>query len=100
MGKSFAKKLKEVGGQNPIEAAKCGCKIYHGPYVSNFTEIFDFLNSKKIAQEVTSEIDLSENLIRDFKNTSNFYNKNIEELNNHGIKILSLTIKEVLKFEK
>ena len=49
---------------------------------------------------LTSEIDLSENLIRDFKNTSNFYDKNIEELNNHGIKILSLTIKEVLKFEK
>ena len=27
------------GGQNPIEAAKLDCKIYHGPYVYNFKEI-------------------------------------------------------------
>ena len=47
MGKSFSKKLIKVGGQNPIEPAKCGCKIYHGPYVSNFKEIYEFLNKKK-----------------------------------------------------
>ena len=39
IGKSILKKLKEVSGQNPIEAAKLDCKIYHGPYVSNFKEI-------------------------------------------------------------
>ena len=49
MGKSFSKKLIKVGGQNHIEQAKCGCKIYHGPYVSNLKEIYDFLNKKKIA---------------------------------------------------
>ena len=48
MGKSFSKKLIKVGGQNPIEPAKCGCKIYHGPYVSNFKEIYNFLNQKEI----------------------------------------------------
>ena len=30
------KKLENVGGQNPIEAAMLGCKVYHGPYVYNF----------------------------------------------------------------
>ena len=29
--------------QNPIDAAKLGCKIYHGPYVYNFKEIYEIL---------------------------------------------------------
>lgn len=28
------------GGQNPIEAAKLGAAILHGPYVQNFTDVF------------------------------------------------------------
>src|SRR6202035_493196 len=32
--------LVRHGGQNPIEAAKLGAAILHGPYVSNFTEIY------------------------------------------------------------
>ena len=39
------KKLHKVSGQNPIEAAKLGCKIYHGPYVYNFKEIYELLKS-------------------------------------------------------
>ena len=31
MGKSFIKEKRSVGGQNPIEAAKLGCNIFHGP---------------------------------------------------------------------
>ena len=30
IGKSTLEKLKEVGGQNPIDAANFGCRIYHG----------------------------------------------------------------------
>ena len=30
IGKSIIKKLSFVSGQNPLEAAKLGCKIYHG----------------------------------------------------------------------
>ena len=55
MGKSLSKKLEKVGGQNPIEPAKCGCKIYHGPYVSNFKEIYSLLNQMKISYEVNNE---------------------------------------------
>ncbi len=97
MGKSFSKKLIKVGGQNPIEAAKCGCKIYHGPYVSNFKEIYSYLNEKKIALKVNDEIELSENLLKDIKN--NIDKKNIEDLNNYGEKILTLTTDEVLKLK-
>ena len=99
MGKSFSKKLIKVGGQNPIEPAKCGCKIYHGPYVSNFKEIYEFLNKKKITYGVNNEFELSENLLKDFNDHNNLNKKNMEELNNYGQNILALTIKEVLKLK-
>ena len=38
-------KLKKVGGQNPIEAAKLGCKIYHGPYTYNFRDVYEQFKS-------------------------------------------------------
>ena len=43
IGKSMIRRLKDDGGQNPIEAAKLKCKIYHGPYVYNFEEIYKYL---------------------------------------------------------
>ncbi len=100
MGKSLSKKLIKVGGQNPIEPAKCGCKIYHGPYISNFKEIYEFLKNKKIAHEIKSEIELSQNLIRDFNNKIEINKKNIDELNQYGENILDLTTKEVLELSK
>ena len=44
---NYNERLKNEGGQNPIDAAKLGCKIYHGPYVYNFKEIYDFLEKIK-----------------------------------------------------
>ena len=99
MGKSLSKKLIKVGGQNPIEPAKCGCKIYHGPYISNFKEIYDFLKEKKIAYEVIDEIDLSRNLIKDFNN-KDADKRNIDEINFHGDRILDSTINEIFKLTK
>ena len=32
--------LIKHGGQNPLEAAKLGCKIIHGPFITNFSDIF------------------------------------------------------------
>ena len=100
MGKSLSKKLIKVGGQNPIEPAKCGCKIYHGPYISNFKEIYKFLKEKKIAYEIINEIDLSQNLIEDFNNKIVKNKKNIEEINLYGEQILDLTTKEILRLSK
>ncbi|MFM8646826.1 MAG: 3-deoxy-D-manno-octulosonic acid transferase [Methylocystis sp.] len=39
MGKS----LTVGGGQNPIEPAKFGCAIIHGPHVENFLPVYDLL---------------------------------------------------------
>ena len=99
MGKSLSKKLIKVGGQNPIEPAKCGCKIYHGPYISNFKEIYGFLKEKKITHEVVNEIDLSQNLIKDFNN-KDADKRNIDEINFHGDRILDSTINEIFKLIK
>ena len=43
MGKS----LLPGGGQNPIEPAKLGCAILHGPYVENFTEVYGEARGRK-----------------------------------------------------
>ncbi|MBV9702687.1 MAG: 3-deoxy-D-manno-octulosonic acid transferase [Methylobacteriaceae bacterium] len=40
MGKS----LVAAGGQNPIEAAKLGCAIVHGPLIQNFGEVYRALD--------------------------------------------------------
>ncbi|MGJ0506684.1 MAG: 3-deoxy-D-manno-octulosonic acid transferase [Methylocystis sp.] len=49
MGKSLA----AGGGQNPIEPAKLGCAVLHGPYVDNFSEVYAALAAAKAAARVT-----------------------------------------------
>ena len=61
------KKLKNDGGQNPIEAAKLNCKIYHGPYVYNFKEIYEILKKNNISKKINDYEELSNNLIKRFK---------------------------------
>src|SRR5205085_1327395 len=40
------------GGQNPIEAAKLGAAILHGPHVKNFAEIYAALDHAQGAAEI------------------------------------------------
>ena len=48
------KNLKNDGGQNPIDAAKLNCKIYHGPYVYNFEEIYKILEKNNISKKINN----------------------------------------------
>jgi 3-deoxy-D-manno-octulosonic-acid transferase len=41
------------GGQNPIEAAKLGAAIVHGPHVANFAEIYAALDAAHGAEAVS-----------------------------------------------
>ena len=68
IGKSVIKNLAKDSGQNPIDAAKLNCKIYHGPYVSNFEEIYKILNSNKISKEIYDFTELSNFLNNDLNN--------------------------------
>ncbi len=45
--------LVRHGGQNPIEAAKLGAAILHGPHVWNFAEIYAALDQAHGAEQVT-----------------------------------------------
>jgi len=98
IGKSLLKKLINDGGQNPIEAAKSNCKVYFGPYVYNFQEVYKFLKSNNMAQEVNNEYDLSGRIIKDFENSKLIHSHNVDLLNNHGNKILQNTIMKLNKF--
>ena len=95
VGKSMIRKLKQEGGQNPIEAAKLGCKIYHGPFVYNFKEIYEFLNKKNMSELVFNAKELSKKIINDLNNSNTKLNKNIDIINDLGEKILTNTSKEL-----
>src|SRR5207247_10098627 len=47
--------LVRHGGQNPIEAAKLGAAILHGPHVWNFNEIYAALDQARGPERVTAE---------------------------------------------
>jgi len=100
IGKSFIKKMKNISGQNPIEAAKLGCKIFHGPYVYNFEEIYELLKSHGIIQKVNNDLELSAEIIKNFESPIIKNQKQIDFLNSYGDKILKETALELNAYLK
>ena len=98
IGKSMLKKLENVGGQNPIEPAKLGCKVFHGPYVYNFNEIYKFLNSKGIATQVYNEKDLSSKLLESFETKNILSARHINNLEKYGDEILTKTVDSIKNY--
>jgi len=98
IGKSLLKEKKSVGGQNPIEAAKLGCKIFHGSHVYNFQEVYDLLKSYGMSEEVNNELELSEKLIINFENSTMINQNKLSLLKNYGEKILKKTCLEIDKY--
>ena len=101
--KSFYKICKNVflggslvnhGGQNPLEAVRFGCNIFHGPNVSNFKEIYEFLEKRNISSKVNNQNHLIMTLNKTF-NKKNYSKKIIQNLNLDGLKILKKTYKEI-----
>ena len=82
------------GGQNPLEAVRYGCNILHGPNISNFEEIYYFLNKNKISKKIYNQKTIAIELNRLFlKRTNSKQIKN--EINVLGKKILKNTYKEI-----
>jgi 3-deoxy-D-manno-octulosonic-acid transferase len=85
------------GGQNPLEAARYGCEVIHGPNVSNFTEIYKLLQKINLSTKINNpaqlikKVDLS--LIK--KNNSS---KKIDKLKNIGITILRKNFNEIKNY--
>ncbi len=95
MGKSLSKKLALVGGQNPIEAARFGCKIYHGPYVYNFLEVYNFLKKNKISEQINSEKELSSKIIFDIESSLKINDSKLKEIEIFGKNIFDSTIQKL-----
>jgi len=80
------------GGQNPLEAARFGAKIFHGPNVDNFRDVYKLLGSLKISNKIYTSKKLASSII--FKKNKNMGSK----IKNIGEKILKKTISEIDKF--
>tara|TARA_B100000963_G_scaffold98145_1_gene84779 strand:- start:6280 stop:7563 length:1284 start_codon:yes stop_codon:yes gene_type:complete len=100
IGKSLLKKKKMVSGQNPIDAANCGCKIYHGPYVYNFEEVYEILAKNNISKQINTFQELAENLILDFENSDNERKKDTAIMNKLSEETLNKYINYIEKFLK
>ena len=91
--------INKHGGQNPLEAARYGCKIIHGPNIENFKDIYKLLDKNNIAKKIR----LKKNLISEIKKslkikkTSYLIVRKIEDI---GVKILKSTSEEIKKIIK
>ena len=98
LGKSLISSLIKDSGQNPIEPARLGCKILHGPYVSNFAETYDYLNKLGITKEVNNSDELSLTIIQEFKEDKAKNQEIIAKIENYGENILNNVISELKKY--
>ena len=82
------------GGQNPLEAAKYGCQILHGPNVWNFKEIYNLLKTHKISNKISTSNELYHKVAQLLTNKKNTKDLQLE-IKNLGNKILNLTFDEI-----
>ena len=77
------------GGQNPLEAARFGVKIFHGPNTDNFKDVYKLLKDFKISKQINTPTQLASSII--FKKNKHSGSR----IKNIGDKILKKTIKEL-----
>ena len=77
------------GGQNPLEAARYGNEILHGPNIQNFKDVYKLLKSLNFSKKIKNYNELV-SLIRFKKNR-----KISVKIRNIGKKILKNTVKEL-----
>ena len=82
------------GGQNPLEAARYGCNIMHGPNVSNFHEIYKFLKKIKISKKISNQSQILYFLNKFLTEKTNLEKTN-KKLNLIGQKILNSTYQQI-----
>jgi len=79
------------GGQNPLEPARFGTKILHGPDVGNFKEVYHYLDKLKISSKVKTPSQCSNSII--FKKNM----KKVKKMKILGKNILKNTLNELDK---
>mgnify|MGYP001346494357 CR=1 FL=1 len=106
--KSFLKVCKVVfiggslikhGGQNPLEAARIGCKVIHGPNIDNFLEVYGLLNQNNISSKIKT-INSANKIIKKTLINRSSTKKIINKLNYIGDKVLKKNQNEIIKYIK
>ena len=85
------------GGQNPLEPARLGCKILHGPYVQNFTEVYKLLEKNNLSSKFQNIDQLTLLVDQSFKKNTNYIRK-IVKLKKMGSNILNQTLNEINQY--
>ena len=79
------------GGQNPLEPARFGAKILHGPNINNFRDVYKYLNQLKISSSINTPQQCANSII--FKKNM----KNAKKMKYLGSTILKKTLNELDK---
>ena len=79
------------GGQNPLEPARFGAKILHGPNIDNFKDVYKYLNQLKISSIIKSPQQCANSII--FKKNM----KKVKKMKFLGTTILKKTLNELDK---
>ena len=98
LGKSLVKSLIKDSGQNPIEPARLGCKILHGPFVSNFAETYDYLKKLGSTKEIKDSNELSLSLVEELQEGKPKNQEIVAKIENYGQNILNNVIMELKKY--
>ena len=98
LGKSLSKTLIMNSGQNPIEPARLGCKIFHGPNVANFIEIYEYLKTLGVTKKVNNSDELSLSLVEEFKEDKAKSDEISAKIQNYGQNIFNNVIIELKKY--
>ena len=85
------------GGQNPLEPARLGCKILHGPNIQNFTEVYRLLNKENLSFKFYNTNQLAKSVNQSLNQNINF-SKKITKLKKIGSNILNHTSTEINYF--
>ncbi len=79
------------GGQNPLEPARFGAKILHGPNIDNFRDVYKYLHQLKISSSINSPQQCANSII--FKKNM----KKVKKMKYLGTTILKKTLNELDK---
>ena len=79
------------GGQNPLEPARFGAKILHGPNIDNFRDVYKYLNQLKISSSINTPQQCAHSII--FKKNM----KKVKKMKYLGTTILKKTLNELDK---
>ena len=77
-----------------------GCKIFHGPYVSNFKEVYEHLNSLNVTKKITSYEDLSESVDKEFGENLKIDTNIVKKIEDYGLNILNSILEEIKTYIK